>query len=111
LTLFLFGQPELKQKVEDIKQLDQRIAIKCHLEAFGEEDTQNYINHRLRTAGRTEAAFDENALKMIYGRSGGIPRRINRICDFSLLVGMHRNAAIINKDIVEESSQSVERIF
>lgn len=108
LTLFLFGQPELKQKVEDIKQLDQRIAIKCRLEAFGEEDTQNYIIHRLSTAGRPDVTFDDNALKMIHGRSGGIPRRINRICDFSLLVGMYQNATIINKDIVEESLQSVE---
>lgn len=108
LTLLLFGQPELKQRIEDNKQLEQRIAIKCHLEAFKEENTQNYISHRLGIAGRTEAAFDEGAFKVIHSRSGGIPRRINRICDFSLLVGMHKNVKIINEEIVEESLKSLE---
>lgn len=108
LTLLLFGQPELKQRIEDNKQLEQRIAIKCHLEAFNEEDAQNYISHRLRISGRTEAAFDEGAFKVIHSRSGGIPRRINRICDFSLLVGMYKNAKIINEEILKESLQSLE---
>lgn len=43
LTLLLLGQPELKQRIEDNKQLEQRIAIKCHLESLTEEDTGNYI--------------------------------------------------------------------
>ncbi len=107
LSLLLFGQSELKQKVEDIKQLDQRIAIKCHLEAFNQQDTQKYIIHRLHIAGRIEPAFNEAAFKLIHDRSGGIPRRINQIGDFSLLVGMDKNAKIINGEIVEESLQSL----
>jgi general secretion pathway protein A len=108
LTLFLFGQPELKQKIEDNKQLEQRIAIKCHLEAFKQQDTYNYIFHRLNVAGRTETVFNAEALKLVHSRSGGIPRRINRICDFSLLVGMHKSAKVIDEEIVEESIKSLE---
>jgi len=107
LTLLLFGQPELKQKIEDNKQLEQRIAIKCHLEAFNEQEMHKYITHRLRIAGGADSIFDDSAFKTIYSRSGGIPRRINRICDLSLLIGMGKAAKVINKEIVEESLQSL----
>ncbi len=107
LTLLLFGQPELEQKIEDNKQLEQRIAIRCRLDAFGKEDTCNYIVHRLHIAEGAGSIFDESAFKIIHNRSGGIPRRINRICDISLLVGMSKNAKTINGGIVEEGLQSL----
>lgn len=106
LTLFLFGQPELKQKIEDNKQFEQRIAIKCHLEAFNQQDAHNYIVHRLQVAGRDGGSiFDESAFKVIYSRSGGIPRKINRICNLCLLVGMDKNIKHIDGKIVEEGLQ------
>lgn len=107
LTLLLFGQPELKQRIEDNKQLEQRIAIKCHLQAFDQNDARNYIIHRLRIAGGADIIFDESAFRMIYNRSGGIPRRINRICEFSLLVGMDKNVRSINDKIIEEALRSL----
>jgi len=108
LTLLLFGQPELKQRIEDNKQLEQRIAVKSHLEAFNQKDTRNYITHRLRVAGGEDSIFDESALKIIHDRSGGIPRRINRICDLSLLVGLSKNAKSVNEKIVEDGLQTLE---
>ena len=107
LTLLLFGQPELKQRIEDNKQLEQRIAMKSHLEAFKQEDTFNYIVHRVHIAGGADLVFNESAFKIIHNRSGGIPRRINRICDVSLLVGMYKNIKSINEEIVEEGLQSL----
>ncbi|MEA3560291.1 MAG: AAA family ATPase [Candidatus Omnitrophota bacterium] len=107
LTLLLFGQPELKQRIEDNKQLEQRIAIKSHLEAFSREDTRNYIIHRLYVAAKADSVFDESAFKIIHDRSGGIPRRINRICDLSLLVGLSKDIKSINKDMVEEALQTI----
>lgn len=107
LTLLLFGQPELRQKIEDNKQLEQRIAIKSHLEAFGQQDTRNYIVHRLRVTKGADSIFDESAFKIIHNRSGGIPRRINRICDLSLLVGLSRDVKSIDKEIVEEGLQTL----
>ncbi len=108
LTLLLFGQPELKQKIEDNKQLEQRIAVKCHLDAFNREDTYNYIIHRLSVAGGVESIFNESAFKVVHSRSGGIPRRINRVCDISLLLGMSKGAKSINDKIVEEGLQTLE---
>ncbi|MFH1776837.1 MAG: AAA family ATPase [Candidatus Omnitrophota bacterium] len=110
LSLLLFGQPELKQKIEDNKQLEQRIAIKCHLEGFDYSDTQNYIIHRLRVAEaiNPEVIFCESAVKTIHSRSGGIPRRINRICDLSLLVGMGQSMARVDEGAVEAGLKMME---
>jgi general secretion pathway protein A len=105
LTLLLLGQPELTKKVEDLKPLDQRIAIKCHLKEFGEEDTGKYIAHRLKVAGRDEPIFNTEAIRLIYEKSGGIPRRINRICDLSLLTGFGRKADQVDGAIVKKSLQ------
>lgn len=107
LTLLLFGQPELKQRIEDNKQLEQRIAMKCHLEAFNQQDTRNYIIHRLYVAGGTDSIFDESVFNIIHNRSGGIPRRINRICDLSLLVGLGKDKKSIDEKIVEEGIQTL----
>ncbi|MCK5305918.1 MAG: AAA family ATPase [Candidatus Omnitrophica bacterium] len=108
LTLLLFGQPELKQRIEDNKQLEQRIAVKSHLEAFGQQDTRNYIIHRLRVVQGADTVFDENVFEIIHNRSGGIPRRINRICDLSLLIGSSKDAKSIDEETVEESLQTLK---
>lgn len=103
LKLLLFGQPELKQKVEDNKQLDQRIAIRCQIGPFNNEDTHKYIMHRLRIAGVEAPIFDESAFNLIYSNSGGIPRRINQICALSLLTGFAQGAKRVDEKIVKES--------
>jgi len=108
LTLILSGQPELKKSVDNIKQLSQRIPVRCHLERFDLEDTRNYILHRLKVAGRVEPVFNEEAYGIIYQRSGGIPRRINNICDMSLLVGFGKYAELINEAILNDVVKDLE---
>lgn len=100
LTLLLFGQPELRQMIEDNKQLEQRVGIKCHLDSLNETDTKNYIIHRLKVVGGSEAIFTDEAMKLIFEHTGGIPRRINRICDLSLLAGFGKKVDQINEEIV-----------
>jgi len=108
LTLILSGQPELKKSIENIKQLSQRIPIRCNLDRFGPEDTKNYILHRLDVAGRAEPVFEEGVYKVIHERSGGIPRRINNICDMSLLVGFSKGVELIGDDIVSDVIKDLE---
>lgn len=108
LTLILSGQPELKKSVENIKQLSQRIPVRYHLERFNFQDAKNYILHRLNVAGRTEPIFTEEAYKIIHERSGGIPRRINHICDMSLLVGFSKRIESIGEDIVNDVIKDLE---
>ena len=99
--------PELKELIDANKQFAQRIAVRCHLESLNEEETKNYILHRLSVSGRTEPIFTEKVYKLIYKKSGGIPRRINQICDMCLLTGFHYEAKIIDEKIVNETVESL----
>ena len=108
LTLLLLGQPELKDIVDSNKQLSQRIAIRCHLGALSQEDTVKYIHHRLNISGATKHIFTEEVLGVIYTKSGGIPRRINQICDLALLTGLGRRAEKIDSGIIAEVTKDLE---
>lgn len=108
LTLILSGQPELKKNIDNIKQLAQRIPIRCHLDRFDDNETKNYILHRLSVAGRTEPVFQEEVYYLIYERSGGIPRRINHICDMSLLVGFGKEVKLIDSEIINDVVTDLE---
>ncbi len=106
LTLLLLGQPELKDKVENIKQLNQRIVMRYYLSPLNRYETEQYINHRLKVAGGQQDIFDSEAIDMIFERSGGIPRRINQICDTVLLAGYAQGVNKITKQLVKESIES-----
>lgn len=108
VTLLLLGQPELKNKVESNKQLNQRIALRFDLQALTPHETLDYVKHRLNVAGAQKDVFEVEALQLVYERSGGIPRRINQICDMALLTGMGRKAGRINADVVREAIESLE---
>ncbi len=107
LTLILSGQPELQDSINDLKQFEQRIALKCYIGNLSYEDTIQYITHRVKVAGCVKSLFSESALDLIYEYSGGIPRRINRLCDLSLLKGSQRGAEIIDESFVQEQGQGL----
>jgi len=107
-TLIFMGQPELKKHVELNKQLNQRIAIRYHVEHFDLENTAAYVRHRLKVAGADRDLFDKAALPLIFQKSGGIPRRINQICDMCLFIGSAQNTQIVTSALVEEASKSLE---
>src|SRR6202043_2324361 len=86
VQVLLVGQPELDRKLDsfELRQLKQRIAIRCQLEPLGEEETRQYIERRLNLAGSSAQAktiFPPETVKAIYGYSLGTPRLINTICD------------------------------
>ncbi len=108
LTLVLLGQPELKEKINRNIQLEQRINVKSHLDSLSAEDSKNYIIHRLEVANRHEPIFTEGAINSIYSYSGGIPRRINRLCDMCLLAGFIKKIQRIDDDIVQEEIKGFE---
>ncbi len=102
LTLLLIGSPELLVAVRRLKQLDQRIAIRFHLNALDEAHTASYIAHRLKMAGRAQPVFTASAVKLIFDFTRGTPREINNICDIALLVGYSRRLEQIDERIVAE---------
>lgn len=108
LTLLLLGQPELVTKVESIKPFAQRIAISYHLDRLNEEDTTRYIMHRLKVAEQTRPIFTDRAVKLVYERSAGIPRRINQISDMSLFTGYLKKQEIIDQNTVLEAIKGLK---
>ncbi|MBI5882391.1 MAG: AAA family ATPase [Elusimicrobia bacterium] len=109
VTLLLVGQPELAPKVESNKQLNQRVNLHFHIDAFSEEDTARYIKHRLEISGDgNEEIFTPEAVDLLHRHSGGIPRWLNHFCHMSLLAGYTKNARRITPEIAEEAVQSVK---
>jgi len=108
LTVLLLGQPELKQKVGRVPQLEQRFSVKYHLTNLTFEETVSYIQHRCKTAGREERIFTDLAYVLIYEASGGLPRKINNICDISLMLGCSRRLDKIDEDIVKAVAKDLK---
>ncbi len=90
LQTFLVGQPEFRAILQSpsMQQLRQRVTATCHIGPLDLEETQGYIEHRLKCVGGTgRPSFDAAAFDAIFKASGGIPRRINLIADRLLLLG------------------------
>jgi len=102
LTMLLVGQPELADIIRKLKQLDQRIAIRYHINPLNEEETRQYITFRLEKAGRKTPIFNDGAVETIFHYSEGIPRKINSICDLALLMGFSVRAREIDKTMIEK---------
>jgi len=106
LQIVLIGQPELldRLKLHELRQLNQRITARYHLNALDEQETRQYIAYRIHIAGgKKRIQFSPKAYKLIYKHSKGIPRLINSICDRSLLVGYTREKKVIDHDIVKQA--------
>lgn len=108
LTLIFLGQPELKEKIKNIKQLEQRISVKYHLSGLDPAQTAKYIQYRLEVASVTRNIFEDESLDAIYDSSGGIPRRINQICDMALLTAFGRKQQTVNRQTIDEVIEDFE---
>lgn len=100
INLILFGLPDLDEVLSLDEPLKQRVAMKVLLRPLSEDNTIEYIRHRIHIAGGDEALFLDNALKEIYRYSKGIPRLINTICDNALLEGYLFKAKNIDDSII-----------
>ncbi len=98
LQIILVGQPELGEKLDshELRQLDQRITLKCQLVPLSYKEVRGYIQHRINIASRkTGIQFAAAAYRSIYQYSRGIPRLINIVCDRALL-----NAFVLDQQII-----------
>jgi putative secretion ATPase (PEP-CTERM system associated) len=105
LQSFLIGQPEFREILQrpEMEQFRQRVAATCHIGPLDAEETRAYVEHRLKCAGSVDKpTFDPAAFEGIYKASGGIPRRINSVCDRLLLLGFLSNRTHLTADDVSE---------
>jgi putative secretion ATPase (PEP-CTERM system associated) len=100
---FLIGQAEFQHtlRADNLEQLRQRVIASCHLSPMELQDTPLYIEHRLGIVGwKGDPAFTAGAYHSIHEYTGGIPRRINNLCDRILLVGYLEETHIITRELV-----------
>ena len=106
LQIILGGQPELDEMLDshELRQIKQRIALRCHLDPLSFEETEKYIERRLQVAGAPAKAemFSAAAVSRVFRHSQGIPRLINTVCENALLSGYAKRAKTITPEIVDE---------
>jgi type II secretory pathway predicted ATPase ExeA len=104
LQVILVGQPQLRTLLRrpELQQFFQRVSVDYFIPALKAEEVQKYIEHRLSVAGRDKPLFTQDAYKRIAEATEGVPRRINTLCDTTLVYGMSSQADIVNSDLVNE---------
>jgi type II secretory pathway predicted ATPase ExeA len=107
ITLILLGQPPLLKKISELQPLKERISIKVNLEPLDIENTSNYVLHRLRCAGATCDIFSVEAMQALFDFTGGIPLRINNLCDRCLLIGLMRQVNMVDTRIVDDAIEDL----
>jgi general secretion pathway protein A len=112
LQIVLAGQPELeiKLKSHDLRQLRQRITVRCRTSPLTLEQTHGYIRERLRVAGADgrNPIFEPDALGSIYAFSRGIPRVINVLSEHSLINACAEGASTVSSSAVEQAARECQ---
>jgi putative secretion ATPase (PEP-CTERM system associated) len=111
LQIVLVGQPNLRDKLtaSELEQLRQRITVSYHLQPLDADETENYINHRLRLAALAQpVVFPRPATDVIHARSRGVPRIINVICDAALVFGYAEERRNVDLPLVQEVLAELE---
>jgi len=106
LQIVLLGQPELDRVLDspELRQLKQRVALRCQLLPLSEEQTRSYVLSRLERAGATPESpvFTDDALSTLHEYSRGIPRIINNLCENSMVSAYAREQKPVTADIIAE---------
>jgi general secretion pathway protein A len=112
LQIVLVGQPELDQKMDStqLRQLKQRITLRCHLKPLQEAETRAYVWRRLNRAGANSQAsliFSPKAITAVYTYSQGIPRLINTICENALIAAYASQSKTVPEEMIDEVARDL----
>jgi hypothetical protein len=106
LQIVLLGQPELDRVLDspELRQLKQRVALRCQLLPLSEEQTRSYVLSRLERAGAKSEApvFSDDSLSTLHEYSRGIPRIINNLCENAMVSAFAREQKPVTSDIIAE---------
>jgi putative secretion ATPase (PEP-CTERM system associated) len=112
LQTLLLGQPEFRETIQDhpqLEQLRQRVIAAHHLEAMELGEVQAYIEHRLKCVGWTgNPQFDQGVYTELFEASGGVPRRINQICNRLMLLGAVEQRSRIDRAMLGQVLEELE---
>lgn len=107
MTMILFGQPELREHLEQLPQFKQRLTLRYHLGPLNEAETAFYIRNRITRAGATKPIFTPEAEVALYESSQGVPRELNGMADLALLVGCGRGVNLISRELIRDVAQDL----
>src|SRR5262249_31344283 len=98
LQIVLVGQPELDVKLArpSLRQVTERVAVRCHINPLTQTESLHYLEHRLRVAGGTLDIFTPAALRLMTWKARGIPRRLNILCHSAMLFAYGRGASRVS---------------
>ena len=105
VAIALVGQPELGERLNEpgLRQLKQRVALRCELSPLDLNETAAYVAARVRVAGgRPDVLFTRDAILTIHQHSLGIPRTISVLCDNALVNGFASDVKPVGRQLVEE---------
>jgi general secretion pathway protein A len=111
LQIILVGQPELDAKLRrpDLRQLQQRIGLRCKTAPLTLEEVAGYIENRLHTAGSgNNVVFEADAVEAVHNYSGGIPRVINLLCENALISAFVEHTNVISSALVAEAARELQ---
>jgi len=100
INLVFFGLSDLEDVLSLDEPLKQRVAMKITIKPFSDQDTRDYIKHRMKIAGCAGEIFTDSAVTTVYRYSDGIPRLINTICDNALLEGYLFKTKVIDEPVI-----------
>ena len=100
LTFVLVGHPSLAERIRENEPLDERLSARGIMRPLERSDVGPYIEQRLKVAGMEGSVFAPDAVEMVAEYSGGIPRRINHLCDICLVIGYSQQVQSIDEDLV-----------
>ena len=110
LQIILIGQPELRSMIAkpDLEQLAQRVIARYHLGPLSSSETGRYIAHRLGVAGLpNQTLFGKRLMPLIQRLTGGVPRRINLLCDRALLGAYARSKQTVERSVIVQAAREV----
>jgi len=113
IQIVLSGQPELDTQLgqHELRQLAQRISLRRYVSALSQKDTFAYLDHRLAIANHSGASpFSPKAQQLIWEYSGGVPRKINILCDNAFLIGYGLQKKKIRSAVVKEATRDLKWI-
>jgi general secretion pathway protein A len=109
LHILLVGQPELLELMgrPQLRQLNQRVISRFHLEPLSRSETENYLKHRLRKAGCNRPIFERSAINALHRFSEGVPRKLNLLAERSLLGAYSQDREKVSKPQVVQGNREV----
>lgn len=110
LQIVLVGQPELASRLRSpgLRQVRDRIAVRCHLNPLSRREAMGYIEHRLEMVGGTSGLFTRPALGLLVRKSRGIPRRINVLCHNAMLFAYGRDRLRVDRGLASQAIRDIE---